>query len=92
MNELDYINIHDVSPSLLLLPLLLLLSLLILVLLFMMLATVLRLYYCSVTALLLLLLRKAMHCAAVPATHFNTKVSSDVTCDQKRCQNLKNVN
>ena len=76
-NVLDYIDIHDyVSPSLLLLllPLLLLLSLLILllVLLFMLLATI-------TATILLLLLPKAMHSAAVPATHSNTKVSSDVT-------------
>ena len=84
LNVLDYIDIHDyVSPSLLLLllPLLLLLSLLILllVLLFMLLATVLRLYCCCVTALLLLLLPNSYALVAVPATHTDTKVSSDVT-------------
>ena len=38
-------------------------------------ATILLLCYCTTAAVL----PKAMHCATVPATHFNTKVTSDVT-------------
>ena len=74
-NVLDCIDIHEyVSPSLLLLPLLLLLLLLLLMLVSLFMLLLVQLYYCYVTALLMLLLPKALHCATVPATQFNTKV------------------